>query len=81
MRWLAPAHAIGWRLAIVIVLNAFALTLPLTAVDLYVVRYPSHSPAPVAGISIRPRYLSIVAVHMRRITISTPPDAHCVAWY
>ena len=38
MRWLAPAHAIGWRLAIVIVLNAFALTLPLTAVDLYVVR-------------------------------------------
>ena len=39
MRWLAPAHAIGWRLAMVIVLNAFALTLPLTAVDLYVVRH------------------------------------------
>ena len=38
MRWLAPMHAIGRRLALVIVLNAFALTLPLTAVDLYVVR-------------------------------------------
>ena len=43
MRWLAPAHAIGWRLAMVIVLNAFALTLPLTAVDLYVVRHISHT--------------------------------------
>ena len=38
MRWLAPMHAIGRRLALVIMLNAFALTLPLTAVDLYVVR-------------------------------------------
>ena len=77
MRWLSPAHAIGWRLAIVIVLNAFALTLPLTAVDLYVVRYQSHSPAPVAGISIHPRYPSIVAVHTRRITINTHPCTLC----
>lgn len=30
--------AIGWRLALVIMINAFALSLPLTAVGLYVVR-------------------------------------------
>ena len=36
--FLAPARAIGGRLAALIVLNAFALTLPLTAVDLLAVR-------------------------------------------
>ena len=38
MRWLAPMAAIGWRLALGIMINAFALSLPLTAVGLYVVR-------------------------------------------